>query len=136
MAEHTVRAGTAELKPLVEAALKQLDADATRLSRALRAVPAGDPDGLTLDVFAAIATARRHAYGWFGKVLNLDTDDPAKPAALAALSTLAAALGSWYRGLRTTDGATRRREERLARERFATATRILEHLDETLGRTP
>lgn len=136
MAEHVVHAGTAELKPLVEAALRQLDADAIRLSRALRAVPAGDPDGVTLDVFAAIATARRHAYGWFGKVLNLDTDDPAKGDALAALSTVAAALGSWYRGLRTTDGATRQREQLLAKERFATATRIFEQLDKTLGRTP
>jgi hypothetical protein len=136
MAEHVAHAGAAELKPLIEAAVIQLDVDATRLVRALRAVPADAPDGVTLDVFAAIATARRHAYAWFGKVRNLDTDDPGKADALSALSTLAAALGNWYRGLRSTNPATRHREGRLAKERFAAATRILERLDETLGGTP
>lgn len=136
MPEHVARAGTAELQPLIEAARKQLDTDATCLVRALRAVPAGDPDGVTLEVFAAIATARRHAFTWFGRVRNLDSEDPAKADALSALSTLAAALGSWYRGLRSTDPATRQREERLAGERFGTATRILERLDKTLGGTP
>lgn len=136
MAEHGVHAGAAELKPLLEAALKQLDADATRLGRALRAVPSSDPDGVTLDVFAAIATARLHAFTWFGKVRSLDTDDPAKADALAALSTVAAALGSWYRSLRTTDATTRLREERLAKERFATATSVFDRLDKALEGTP
>lgn len=136
MADHVVRTGTAELEPLIEAAVKQLDADATRLLRALRAVPSDDPDGVTPGVFATIATARRHAFTWFGKIRNLDTDDPAKADALAALSTLAAALGSWYRGLRTTDRVTRQREERLAKERFATATTVLARLDRAPGGTP
>ena len=136
MAESVAHAGASELKPLIEAAVKQLDADATRLLRALRAVPADDPDGVTLEVFAAIATARRHAFAWFGKVRNLDTDDPGKGDALSALSTLAAALGSWYRGLRSTDPTTRQREGRLAKERFASATRILERLETTRGGTP
>jgi hypothetical protein len=136
MAEHTAHADPAGLEPLLEAARKQLDTDATRLLRALRAVPADDPDGVTLEVFAAIATARRHTFASFGKIRSLVTDDPAKADALAALSTLAAALGSWYRSLRTADPATRRREGRLANERFATATTILERLDTRLGGTP
>ena len=131
MAEHLAHSGTAELEPLLEAARTQLDADAPRVLRALRAVPADDPDGVTLGVFAAIATARRHAFAWFGKIRSLETDDPAKADALAALSIVAAALGAWYRGLRATDPTTRQREERLAKERFASATIVLERLGGT-----
>ena len=136
MPENLARSGTAELKPLIVAAMKQLEADSTRLSRALSAVPPSNPDGVTLEVFAAIAAARRHAFAWFGKVQSLETDDPSKADALAALSTLAAALGSWYRGLRATDAVTRQREGLRAKKRFATATTIFERLDKELGGTP
>lgn len=135
MAEQVAHGGAEELAPLIEAARKQLDADATRLARAFRVVPASDPDGVTLEVFAAIATARRHAYAWFGQIRNLATDEPAKTDALAALSTVAAALGSWYRALRATDPATRQREGRLAKERFATATTVFDGLDNAPGGT-
>lgn len=136
MAEHVGQGAAAELGPLVEAARRQLEADATRLSRALRAVPVSDPDGVTLEVFSVIATARRHAYAWFGRIRQLETDDPAKTDALAALSTVAAALGSWYRALRTTDPTTRKRETLLAKERFALATTVFDRLDKPVGGTP
>jgi hypothetical protein len=113
--------------------VKQIDADAARLSRAFRAVPATDADGVSLEVFAAIATARRHALAAFGKVLAHDSQDPAKSIALMALSTLGAGLGSQYRSLRTKDPLVARRESRLARDRFTAAADAFLELDRALG---
>lgn len=133
MAERVVQAGAVDVRSLVDAAVKQIDADAARLGRAFRAVPADDADGVSLEVFAAIATARRHALAAIGKLLALDTQDPAKGTALTALSALAAALGSQYRSLRTRDPVVAQKEDALAGDRFAAATKAFAKLDRALG---
>ena len=126
----------ADVRALIAEARRQLDADSDRIGRALRAIPPDDKYGVTVEVFSALARARRHTVNWLEKLIKVETEDPAKHPALTALSTLAAALGSWYVALRETDPATRRTEDRRAKELFARAKRAFADLDRTLGRTP
>jgi hypothetical protein len=125
--------GSADLRGVIGAAIAQLDSDVARLGRELRALPEDDEDGVSLNVYVAIATARRHALSWFGKVLAVDSPDPARRAALTTLSTVATALGSYYRALRAAGTTTGQREDRLAGERFAAAARAFGELDRELG---
>jgi hypothetical protein len=125
-----------DVRSLIDEARRQLDADAARIARALRAVPVDDADGATTELFAAIAGARRHTLAWLRKLFESDADHPAKRPAVTALSALAAAQGAWYRALRGPDPATKRREDRRANELFALAGQVFADLDQTLRTTP
>lgn len=132
MAEQIVAQGGVDVRTLVDAAKKQLDADNARLGRTFRALSPSS-ESVSLDVFAAIATARRHALASLAKLLALETQDPAKGAALTFLSTIAAALGSQYRLLQARDPIAARREDRLARDQLVAASRAFAELDRALG---
>ena len=132
MAEQTHAAEAPDVRAVIAAAVRQLEADTARLGRALRRLPA-NADGPSLEVFAALATARRNALTALRKLLALRTDDAARNAAATTLSLVAAALASQYDSLRATVPSVAAREERAARERFAAAGKAFAELDRALG---
>jgi hypothetical protein len=124
---------SADLRATIDAAVARLDADAGLLARALRSKATKNSDDVPLSVFAAIATARRHAFASFGTIRRLESTGPEYGLALMTFSILGSALGSVYRSLRERDPVAAKRERRLADERFAAATRVFADLDRALG---
>ncbi len=133
MASVAVEQNAEELQRLIDAAIRRLDADSARVGRALRAIPVSDPDGVSRDLFRALAAARRNALGIFANVLALETPHPAKGRALTWLALGAAGLGAFYRSLRAGDTPSGRRQDRLAQAYFTRATAAFGEMDRALG---
>ena len=126
-------AASAEVEGIVADAKRRLDEHLRRINRLVRANPPANP--LPLAVFTAIGAARRDALTALGRILRLQSDEPAKQLALVWLSYVAAGLSSTHAALReerigaATGGQTRR----LARARFARVGEAFLELDRALG---
>jgi hypothetical protein len=123
----------ADVGTLVSEAKRLLDADLRRIRSAARSSP--PEDDFPPSVFKAIATARRDALTSFGKVLRLQSDEPARQLALTWLSYAAAGLTASYEALRAERiaPATAGKQRRLAQDRFARTSKTFLELDRALG---
>lgn len=133
MPERVVEVGAPELKRLLEARMKQLEADVAQLGIAIRAVGISDP--IPLAVFRLLASTRRHTLAAFGAVLKLRTEHPAKAHALTWLSLGAAGLSAFYNSLRlrTSAPAASQQQDRRAHRYFTEADEAFLKLDAALG---
>lgn len=131
--ETGLTAASADVASIVADAKRRLDGHLSRIDRLVRATPFIDPFPPT--VFTAIGAARRDALTAFGRILRLETDDPAKELGLTWLSYVAAGLSSTHAALREQrlGASTARKTRRLARARFARIGGAFLELDRALG---
>lgn len=133
MPETRTTAASADVASVVSDAKRRLDEHLKRINGLVRANPPADP--FPLAVFTAIGAARKDALVAFGRILPLETDEPAKQLALTWLSYVAAGLSSTHAALREErlGAATAGRTRRLARARVAHVGEAFLELDRSLG---
>jgi hypothetical protein len=121
-----------ELRSFVDAAVRQLREDVARLGRAMEVLSRSD-GAPSSALFAAIATAYRHALANARKIEALDLDYEHKSAALAVFTMQATGLEAYHRSFRASTGAGQRRLDARASMYFKASSTAFLRLDQLLG---
>ena len=121
-----------ELRSFLDTAVRELREDVARLGRAMLALPKQE-ETPSPALFAAIATAYRHALANARRVEALDLDYELRSMALAVFVMQATGLETYHRSLRASTRAGRRRLDERAGMYFRASSTAFLQLDRLLG---